>query len=269
MPARPGGISCARSPTYDFVDLGLRGRGALVTGASRGIGLAIATSLTGEGARVAMVARGEEQLRRSATAAGGVPVVADLSEEAGCVSAFQAAREAIGEVDILVNNLGGRAGSSWADTGSAELAEALNINLYAAVRMTKLALPGMRRRGWGRIVVVTSVYGREAGGAPAYNAAKAAEISFVHSLGREVGADGVTVNGVAPGSILFEGGSWWRRREADPDGIADFVQREMPLGRFGTPEEVASVVSFLCSEPARLVNGATWTVDGGQSRSNL
>jgi 3-oxoacyl-[acyl-carrier protein] reductase len=142
-------------------------------------------------------------------------------------------------------------------------------NLYPAARLSLMALPSMRARGWGRILVISSIFGREAGGAPAYNAAKVAEISFTTSLARTVGRDGVTVNSVAPGSILFEGGSWWRRREADPEGIAAFVDRELPLGRFGTPEEVASAVVFLCSGPASLVNGACLPVDGGQSRSNI
>jgi 3-oxoacyl-[acyl-carrier protein] reductase len=142
-------------------------------------------------------------------------------------------------------------------------------NLHPAVRLSLRALPAMRRAGWGRVVVVSSLFGREAGGAPAYNAAKAAEISFVTSLARDVAAGGVTVNAVAPGSILFEGGSWHRRLLADPEGIADLVRRELPLGRFGAPEEVADVVAFLCSRRAGLVNGACLAVDGGQSRSNI
>src|SRR5207253_11368004 len=97
--------------------------------------------------------------------------------------------------------------------------------LHPAIRLSLLALPAMRRAYWGRIVVISSLFGREVGGAPAYNAAKAAEISFVSSLAREVAADGVTVNVVAPGSILFEGGSWHRRQQADPEGIAAFVER--------------------------------------------
>ena len=135
--------------------------------------------------------------------------------------------------------------------------------------MTKLVLPSMIDRGWGRVVVIASVFGREAGGAPAYNAAKAAEISFVRSLAREVASSGVTVNCIAPGSILWEGGGWHRRQQQDPDGIAEFVRREMPLGRFGSVAEVASAVVFVCSGQASLLNGACIPVDGGQSRSNI
>jgi 3-oxoacyl-[acyl-carrier protein] reductase len=250
------------------MDLGLEGRTALVTGGTRGIGHAIARTLTTDGARVAVVARGVEGLEATERELGVKGIAADLATEEGCARAFAEARVALGQVDILVNNLGGRAGTSWADTGVPELEAALTVNLFAAVRMSKLALPEMVERGWGRILVIASIYGRETGGAPAYNTAKAAEISFAASLAREVGSKGVLVNSVAPGSILFEGGSWERRQKADPEGIAAFVERDLPLKRFGRPEEVAAVVAFLCGEQASLVNGACITVDGGQSRSN-
>ena len=139
--------------------------------------------------------------------------------------------------------------------------------MSVSVRLTQLVLPGMIARGWGRVVAITSVWGRETGGAPAYNAAKAAEISYVKSLAREVASKGVTVNAVAPGSILWSGGGWDRRQKADPQGMASFIQREMPLGRFGGVEEIATVVAFVCSKQASLVNGACIAVDGGQSRS--
>jgi 3-oxoacyl-[acyl-carrier protein] reductase len=249
------------------MEFGIAGKVALVTASTRGIGLAIARALAAEGARVAVNARNQNDVERVAADLGGFGVVADLLTEGGCLRAFDEVSARLGPISILVNNLGLRAGSSWADTGAEEMQTAIGGNLLPAVRLSKLALPDMERQGWGRIVVISSVFGREWGGAPAYNAAKAAENSFVTTLGREVAARGVTVNAICPGSILFEGGGWWRRREADPEGIADFVRREMPLGRFGTVEEVAAAVTFICSEPASLVNAAVVAVDGGQSRS--
>lgn len=251
------------------MDYGIAGKVALVTAATRGIGLGIAEALAKEGARVAVVARTESDVARVAQSIGGHGVAADLLNETDCARAVSETERALGPIDILVNNFGARAGSTWDDTGPGELEAAFRGNVVVSARMTKLVLPVMLERGWGRVVVITSVYGREAGGAPAYNVAKAGEISFVKSLAREVASKGVTVNGVAPGSILWEGGGWHRRRQADPNGIADFVRHEMPTGRFGTVEEVANVVAFLCSRQASLVNGANISVDGAQGRSNI
>lgn len=251
------------------MDLGIDGKVALVTAGTRGIGLGIALALAAEGARVAVAARTEADVKHTAESLGGLGVVADLLTEAGCRRAVSETETVLGPIEILINNLGTRAGSSWADTGPAEFDSAFAGNAGVSVRMTQLVLPGMLDRGWGRVVVISSLWGREAGGAPAYNAAKAAEISFVTSLAREVASQGVTVNSIAPGSILWEGGGWHRRQQADPEGIADFVRREMPLGRFGTVDEVASIVTFVCSRQASLVNGVCIAVDGGQSRSNI
>lgn len=251
------------------MDLGIEGKVALVTASTRGIGLAIVQALAREGAKVAVVARTRADVQRVAHENGGHGIAADLTTAEGCEHAVDETVANLGPVDILVNNFGIRAGSSWSDTGPHELAVAFDGNVIVSARMTQLVLPGMTERGWGRVVVIQSVWGRESGGAPAYNAAKAAEISLVKSLARDVAGKGVTVNGVAPGSILFEGGGWHRRRQADPDGIADFVRRDMPLGRFGTVEEVASVVAFVCSRQASLVTGACIAVDGGQGRSNI
>jgi 3-oxoacyl-[acyl-carrier protein] reductase len=251
------------------VDLGIAGKVALVTASTRGIGLGIAQALASEGARVAIAARTEADVIRTAESLGGLGIAADLMTEEGARRAVAKTVEGLGPVDILVNNLGLRAGSSWSDTGPNEFETAFAGNVAVSVRMTQLVLAGMLERGWGRVVAITSVWGRETGGAPAYNAAKAAEISFVKSLAREVAAKGVTVNAIAPGSILWSGGGWDRRQKADPGGIAEFVRQDMPLGRFGTVEEVASVVAFVCSMQAGLVNGAVIAVDGGQSRSGI
>jgi len=251
------------------VDYGIAGKVALVTAATRGIGLGIAEALAREGARVAVVARTEADVARVAKSIGGAGIAADVLDDADCARAVRETEQTLGPIDILVNNFGARAGSSWDDTGAIELESAFRGNVVVTARMTKLVLPGMIERGWGRIVVITSVWGREAGGAPAYNAAKAGEISLVKSLAREVASKGVTVNGVAPGSVLWEGGGWHRRLQADPQGIAELVKHEMPMGRFGTVDEVASVVAFLCSRQASLLNGANIPVDGAQGRSNL
>jgi 3-oxoacyl-[acyl-carrier protein] reductase len=251
------------------MEFGIDGKVALVTAATKGIGLAIARALAHEGARVSVVARTQADVERVASELGGRGVAADVTTADGCRHAVEETRDTLGPIEILVNNYGARAGSSWKDTGVKELEAAFAGNVVVSTRMTELVLPGMIERGWGRVVVISSVYGREAGGAPAYNAAKAAENSLVKSLAREHAAAGVTVNAVAPGSILWEGGGWHRRVQADPAGIAEFVRQEMPLGRFGTAEEVASVVAFVCSRQASLVTGACIAVDGAQGRSNI
>lgn len=249
------------------VDLGIQGKVALVTAATRGIGLAIAQALSAEGARVSVVARTHDDVRRVAGSMGGFGVAADVLTVEGCRKAVDETHDALGQIEILVNNFGARAGTSWKDTTTTEFETAFQGNLVVSARMTELVLPRMLEKGWGRVVVISSVFGREAGGAPAYNAAKAAENSYVKALAREVASKGVTVNAVAPGSILWEGGGWYRRKQADPDGIAEFVHHEMPMGRFGTVEEVAGVVAFVCSSQASLLNGACIAVDGAQGRS--
>jgi len=145
----------------------------------------------------------------------------------------------------------------------------LYLNLFAAVRTTRLVIPLMRKRGWGRVINITSIYGREAGGAMTYNAVKASMNSWSKSLAKQLAKDGILVNVVAPGSVLFPGGSWERRQKENPVFIENFVRNDMPLGRFGRPEEISAMVTFLASERASLMAGACVNVDGCQSRSNI
>jgi 3-oxoacyl-[acyl-carrier protein] reductase len=252
------------------LNLGLQDRVAAVTGGSRGLGFAIAQSLLAEGCRVAICARDPQRLEEAARTlgAGVFAQTADVAAP-GQVEAFiNAAAGKFGGLDILVNNAGGGGGAGLG-APDREFDQVFELNVLAGLRAARAAVPWMRQRGYGRIIFIASVYGRESGGRAGYNLAKAAEISLAKSLSRELAADSILVNSVAPGSIMFPGGSWERRQQDDPEGIAAFVKSDMPLGRFGRPEEVAAVVTFLASDRASLVTGASWTIDGGQSRSNI
>jgi 3-oxoacyl-[acyl-carrier protein] reductase len=256
------------------MNLELAGKVALITGSSRGLGRASARALACEGCRVCLCARGEETLEKAAAdvrrAAGRddvLAVAADLTTPEGIERVFAGLFDRFGGIDILVNNLGLARGAGIADTSDADWQEAFDATLFPAIRASRLAVPSMRARGGGAIIMVASIYGREAGGRMTYNAVKAAEISLAKSMAQQLAGDGIRVNSVAPGSILFEGGSWWKRQQADPQGIAEFVRRELPFGRFGRPEEVGDAVAFLASARASWISGASVTVDGCQSRS--
>lgn len=259
------------------MDFGLSDKVAIVTGSSRGLGLASARALVAEGCRVCICARGEERLAEAAIeveAAARKPhmvtsVQADVSTLDGVQRVIETAVDRFGGLDILVNNVGRAAGSDLLDTSDAEWQAAFDETLFPAIRASRLAVPHMRQRGGGSIVMIASIYGREAGGRMTYNAVKAAEISLSKSLAQQLAPVNVRVNCVAPGSILFPGGSWHRRQQADPQGIAEFVKRELPFGRFGRAEEVGAAVAFLSSPRASWISGACLPVDGCQGRSNI
>jgi 3-oxoacyl-[acyl-carrier protein] reductase len=250
------------------MDLGLRGKAAVVTGASRGIGRAIALRLAEEGASVAICARGEPALRQAEAElrAWRVPVfaaVCDVSNPEALDGFLDAARASLGRVDILVNNPSGFVFAD--DPGAWE--STLNVDLMAAVRASWKVAPWMR--GGGAIVHISSIAGLEAGGFPAsYAAAKAALVSHAKSLAVALAPQKIRVNAVAPGSIEFAGGLWEQVKHGNPD-LYGAVLKTIPWGRMGTPEEVADVVAFLTSERAGWVTGACVVVDGAQHKGNL
>ena len=256
------------------MDIGLAGKVAIITGASRGVGKAIAFALAAEGCRLAIVARGRRALEETAAElhVGGaevLPLVADLTVMQDIDAIVQATLNQYGRIDILVHNAGGARGQNIFDTSDEDWQSALELNVMALSHFARAVAPIMSQQGGGRIIAISSIFGRETGGRTAYNALKAASISLTKSLARQFAPNNILVNSVAPGSLLFPGSSWDRRLQADPESIAAFVKSDLPLGRFGKPEEVAALVVFLASPLASLISGTCIPVDGAQSRSNI
>ncbi|MGE0593341.1 MAG: SDR family NAD(P)-dependent oxidoreductase [Vicinamibacterales bacterium] len=257
------------------MDLGLKDKVAIVTGSSRGLGFAAARALAGEGCRVCLCARSAERLQQAAEEvaerAGSdtrvMAVVADVTTPAGIADVVERTVDAFGGLDVLVSNVAQARGGGLLETGDDDWQEAFDQTLLPSVRAARLAVPHMKRRGGGAIVITASIYGRESGGRMTYNAMKAGQISLAKALAQQLAPSGIRVNSICPGSILFEGGSWWKRQQENPVWIADFVKRELPFGRFGTPEEVGDVVAFLCSPRASWVSGAAVVIDGCQGRA--
>ncbi len=254
------------------MDLGLSNNVAMISGASRGIGRAIALGLAAEGCRLSLCARGRERLEATAqeSRGAGVEVLAtalDVSQEAEARRWVEATQQRFGGIDILVNNVGGSRPGGNLNASRQDWQAGFALNFFSALDLCQLVVPVMEERKAGCVINIASIYGREWGGPMTYNAAKAAMISLSKEMARALAPKGIRVNSVAPGSILFPGGAWEQRQKENPAGIAAFVKAELPAGRFGKPEEVADVVVFLASERAQWVSGACITVDGCQSRS--
>ena len=241
------------------MNLGIQGKYALVTGGSHGIGREIALILAEEGCNVAICARNPErvavvtkEIELLDVESIGIP--ADVFKPFDIENVMKWVIEKWGTIHILINNVGGggRWGSNFEDTPEDVWTDVYAKNAMAAIRFTRLAYPFMRKQKWGRVVTVASMFGKEGGGKCWFNMAKSAEISLMKTLAiNSDPKDGVTFNTVAPGYIMIPGKK-----------ISDY-----PPERLGTPEEVANMVAFLCSEKASFINGACVAIDGGESKS--
>ncbi len=256
------------------MDLGLKDKTAIVTGASRGLGRAIALGLASEGCNLVICARGPEALEETAREICELgpkvdAVALDMAAPDAGDQIVKAAVDVFGGVDVLVNNVGGNLRKEFAEASDEDWSELMELNFMSHVRAARAAVPVMKAGGGGSIQFISSIFGREAGGAGLvlYNTTKAALISVAKIMALELASQGIRVNSIAPGSIRHPGGSWDKRCIADPEGMRKFVDANIPLGRFGSAEELADVVTFLASERSSLVNGACINVDGGQSRS--
>lgn len=251
------------------MNLELAGKVALVTGASRGIGRAIAEGLAAEGARLVIAARGAEALDDTQraleeTGAEVLAVPADVGDDASVKTLVEKARERFGRIDILISNA-----SALAVTGDrASWDASLNVDVMGAVRLVEAVLPLMQAEGGGSILLVSSVSAIEA--APmddfGYTAAKAALNAYAKKLAVVEGSRGIRANALLPGSTEFPGGGWEVMRDNNPS-IYEMVRQSVPAGRLGTPREVADAAVWLVSPRAEWVNGAALVVDGGQSKA--
>ena len=252
------------------MDLTLSGKVGLVTGSSRGIGLATARAFAAEGCRVMLSARSAEQLREAETAlrATGADVAAhaaDVGSPDDAARLIEATVAAYGGVDILINNVGGGGGGARiADSTDDDWRVALERNLIQTVRMMRLTLPHMKGRAGAAVINVASISGwsPQLAMSGQYGAAKAALIFDTERWALEFVPHGIRVNTVSPGSILATGNGWDRYRLANPEYFADYVRHGFPMGRLGTVEEVADVIVFLASPRAHWINGRNIAVDG-------
>ena len=255
------------------MDLGLTGKVAMVTGASRGLGRAMAHALADEGMCVSVCARTQRTLTEAVAAltqtGSAMGFAGDVTKAENAQRWVEETLKKFGGIDVLVNNAGAARPGALAELPESAWQEQFDLNLFAPVRLARLCAPHMEKRGGGSIINIGSIYGRESGGPLTYNASKAALHSFTKMLAREYAPKNIRVNTIAPGSILTAGGNWERRFRDNPAFEKDFISHGMPAGRLGRPEEVAYAVVMLASPRASWIMGASIPVDGAQGRSIL
>ncbi len=253
------------------MNLELGNRVALIVGASRGIGLAIARTLAREGAKTALAARDRENLEAACKHIGADASLhaADVTDPAQAVAMTREVERRWGRIDILICNVGSGASVPPGEETAAEWSKVMNINLFATTNTIEAARPLINRGSGDRaIVCISSICGLAALGAPVtYSAAKAALNATVRGLAPPLARDGIRINAVAPGNILFEGGTWARRLAENRQAVDDMLTREVPLRRLGKPEEIADLVAFLASPRAAFITGTVMVADGGQLRA--
>jgi 3-oxoacyl-[acyl-carrier protein] reductase len=255
------------------MELGLRDRACIVTGASGGIGRATATALANEGAALLLVGRREEALEEVASACRQAATLAlDITEAEAAVRIVEECNRRFDRVDVLVNGAGTSAVRSLEELTDAEWQAQWELHVMAPMRLMRTAAPAMAERGWGRILNVCSSSGKRPSGTNmAYSVTKAAQLSLSRAFADLYAAQGVLVNAIAPGPIA---GDLWlapggladqqaRARGITREEVLEVTAARTPLGRLGTDEEIAAVIAFLCSEAASNVAGAAWSVDGG------
>ncbi len=252
------------------MDLGLRGRRALITGGSRGIGFAVAEALAAEGASIGLVARDAAGLAAAAERLGprGVPVataVADVTDTTQLRHAVDDVAAALGGLDHLVANAGGTVGrGNLTSAGDDDFTATFALNAGHAAELIRAGLTHLRAAGGGSVVIISSITGMRPAPRTAYAAAKAAEIHLAATAAQELASVGIRVNAVSPGSIMFPGGGWDTFQREHPEEFAAFLASQFPFGRLGRLEEVADAVTFLLSARASWISGANVAVDGGQ-----
>lgn len=259
------------------MDLGIRNRVALVAASSRGLGRAVADELADAGVRLVVCARGagaleEARLELAASGAKVVARAADLTDPAGVQEVLDAAHEAYGRIDILVTNTGGPPAGRFEAHAPEEWQRAVEQNLHSVLNLTRGALPGMRDRGWGRIVHITSIAVKQpVEGLILSNSIRAAVTGFARTLASEVATDGITVNCVMPGYTRTDRVVELAEKVGDGDPEKGYArwESEIPMARLGEPRELAALVAFLASERAAYITGQSIAVDGGWIRSLL